>query len=229
MCGICGFLNFETNLLRKEQENLMIAHRMAKKLRHRGPDAWGEWVGEHAVLAHSRLAVIDVENGLQPMKRTFQGHEFVITYNGELYNTDDLRRELLSLGYELTTSSDTEVLLYLYIHYGEACAQRLNGIYAFVIWDSMRRRVFASYSLSLCLCFLPPFQFQYRFYKIIISINNGHMDTVAMMVRACSHADNALLLAAPVTDSGVVVLHNTLCRTVVSRGLRPLRAACQAQ
>ena len=85
MCGICGFINFKTNLVKNERENLAVAHRMAKKLRHRGPDSWGEWVGEHAVFAHSRLAVIDVENGLQPMKRTVEGHEFVITYNGELY------------------------------------------------------------------------------------------------------------------------------------------------
>ena len=69
-------------------------------------------MGEHAVFAHSRLAVIDVENGLQPMKRTVEGHEFVITYNGELYNTNDIRNDLKSHGYEFTTASDTEVLLY---------------------------------------------------------------------------------------------------------------------
>ena len=107
MCGICGFINFKTNLIRNEGENKAIAHRMAEKLRHRGPDSWGEWAGEHAVFAHSRLAVIDVEKGLQPMKRTVEGHEFVITYNGELYNTADLRNDLMSYGYEFTTSSDT--------------------------------------------------------------------------------------------------------------------------
>lgn len=112
-------INFKTNLVKNERENLAVAHRMAKKLRHRGPDSWGEWVGEHAVFAHSRLAVIDVENGLQPMKRTVEGHEFVITYNGELYNTNDIRNDLKSHGYEFTTASDTEVLLYAYIHYGE--------------------------------------------------------------------------------------------------------------
>ena len=143
MCGICGFINFKTNLVKNERENLAVAHRMAEKLRHRGPNSWGEWVGEHAVFAHSRLAVIDVENGLQPMKRTVEGHEFVITYNGELYNTNDIRNDLKSHGYEFTTASDTEVLLYAFIHYGEKCAEMLNGIYAFVIWDSMRQRIFA--------------------------------------------------------------------------------------
>lgn len=143
MCGICGFINFKTNLVKNENENKQTAHRMAQKIRHRGPDTWGEWVGEHAVFAHSRLAVIDVERGLQPMKRTVEGHEFVITYNGELYNTAELRSNLISYGYEFTTTSDTEVLLYAYIHYGEKCAEMLNGIYSFVIWDTMRQRVFA--------------------------------------------------------------------------------------
>ena len=143
MCGISGFINFKTNMIKSEAENKAIAHAMAEKIRHRGPDSWGEWVGEHAAFAHSRLAVIDVERGRQPMKRTVEGHEFVITYNGELYNTKELRDDLISYGYEFETTSDTEVLLYTYIHYGERCAERLNGIFAFVIWDSMRQRIFA--------------------------------------------------------------------------------------
>lgn len=142
MCGICGFINFRTNYIKNEAENKAIAHRMAEKIRHRGPDSWGEWAGEHAVFAHSRLAVIDVKRGLQPMKRTVEGHEFTITYNGELYNTDDIRNELKNYGYTFATSSDTEVLLYAYIHYGEKCAEMLNGIYSFAIWDSMRQRIF---------------------------------------------------------------------------------------
>lgn len=142
MCGICGFINFRNNYIKNEEENKAIAHRMAEKIRHRGPDSWGEWAGEHAVFAHSRLAVIDVEHGQQPMKRTVEGHEFAIAYNGELYNTEDIRNELKSYGYVFSTSSDTEVPLYSYIHYGKKCAEKLNGIFAFVIWDSMRQRVF---------------------------------------------------------------------------------------
>lgn len=143
MCGICGFINYKTNLVKNEAENRAVARAMAEKIRHRGPDSWGEWVGEHAAFSHSRLAVIDVERGLQPMKRTVAGHEFVITYNGELYNTKEIRDDLLSYGYEFETTSDTEVLLTAYIHYGERVAERLNGIYAFAIWDSMRQRVYA--------------------------------------------------------------------------------------
>lgn len=142
MCGICGFINFRNNYIKNEEENKATARRMADTLRHRGPDSRGEWAGEHAVLAHRRLAVIDVERGQQPMKRTVEGHEFTIAYNGELYNTDDIRDELRRYGYTFSTTSDTEVLLYAYIHYGTRCAEKLNGIFAFAIWDSMRQRVF---------------------------------------------------------------------------------------
>ena len=142
MCGICGYINYKKNYIVSEREEIEQAARMAEKLRSRGPDDGGVWVGEHAVLGHRRLAVIDVERGRQPMKRVCAGYEFVIAYNGELYNTAELRSELERCGYEFETESDTEVLLYTYIHYGAACASRLNGIFAFAVYDSMRQRVF---------------------------------------------------------------------------------------
>ena len=142
MCGICGYINYKDNFIGKENFHLPILKRMTDTIINRGPDAEGFWVGEHAAFGHRRLAVIDVERGSQPMKRTVCGHEFTIVYNGELYNTDELRNELKGYGYEFSTSSDTEVLLYAYIHYSEKCAEMLNGIYAFAIWDSMRQRVF---------------------------------------------------------------------------------------
>lgn len=142
MCGICGFINFKDNLIGKSGENEAIARRMADAIKHRGPDADGVYIGEHAAFSHTRLAVIDIDGGRQPMKRTVQGHEFVITYNGELYNTDEIRSTLIKCGYTFTTSSDTEVLLYAYIQFGRKCADMLNGIYAFAIWDSMRQEVF---------------------------------------------------------------------------------------
>lgn len=141
MCGICGFINHKNNYVKKERENAELARFMSDAITSRGPDSSGVWVGERAVFAHRRLAVIDVERGAQPMKRVSQGYEFTICYNGELYNTDLLRKELLSFGYEFETNSDTEVLLYSYIHYGDACFEKLNGIFAFAIYDSMRRRV----------------------------------------------------------------------------------------
>lgn len=141
MCSISGFINFRENFLNKDFA-YETAAKMAEVQRHRGPDAMGVMPLEHAVFSHARLAVVDIDGGKQPMKRCVQGYEFVITYNGELYNSDELRARLENLGYELTTKSDTEIVLYTYIHYGKACCEHLNGIYAFAIYDIMRQRVF---------------------------------------------------------------------------------------
>ncbi len=142
MCGISGFISFRNNYINDEKKHKGIAVSMADALRHRGPDESGVCVCEHAVFSHARLSVIDIDGGKQPMKRTVSGHEFVITYNGELYNTDDIRDGLKMCGYKFTTKSDTEVLLCAYIHYGRECVNMLNGIYSFAIWDSMRQEVF---------------------------------------------------------------------------------------
>lgn len=142
MCAIAGLINFDENMLLNEAAHRLTVREMAETMTCRGPDSHGEWVGEHAAFAHCRLAVIDPKNGSQPMKRTVEGHEFVICYNGELYNADDLRRELCSYGYTFTTTCDTEVLLMSYIHYGADCAKHINGIYAFAVWDTMRQQVF---------------------------------------------------------------------------------------
>lgn len=142
MCGIAGIINFKKNMFTYEAYNRLLVRDMAQTLTHRGPDSSGEWVGEHAAFSHARLAVIDPDGGKQPMKKTVEGYEFVITYNGELYNTKELKNELIRCGYSFSTNSDTEVLLYSYIHYGEKCCNKLNGIYAFSIWDSMRQQIF---------------------------------------------------------------------------------------
>ena len=133
MCGIAGIINFKKNLVTYKEYNRLLVKEMAQAISHRGPDSSGEWVGEHAAFSHPRLAVIDPEGCKQPMQRISEGHEFVITYNGELYNTDELRLTLKKFGYSFTTTSDTEVLLYAYIHYGEKCVDLLNGIYAFFV------------------------------------------------------------------------------------------------
>ena len=143
MCSVSGFINFKKNYLKESPEKYKtIAADMAQIQRHRGPDAQGVWLGEHAAFSHRRLAVIDIEGGKQPMKRTVQGYDFIITYNGELYNSNELKEQLERFGYSFSTSSDTEIVLYAYIHYGKACADYLNGIYAFAVYDVMRQRVF---------------------------------------------------------------------------------------
>lgn len=141
MCGICGYINFERNFVKEGEKHRAKVRRMSDTLTPRGPDDRGEWIGERAVFAHRRLAVIDPEGGYQPMKRVSEGYEFIIVYNGELYNAEELREDLKSYGYQFETNSDTEVLLYSYIHHGTACLKKLNGIFAFAIYDSMRREV----------------------------------------------------------------------------------------
>jgi asparagine synthase (glutamine-hydrolysing) len=138
MCGIAGWVNLVEDLSLERN----ILEDMSETLRNRGPDSSGEWFSPHAMLVHRRLAVVDPEGGLQPMVRTLNGKSYVITYNGELYNTDELRSALLSLGHHFHTRSDTEVLLVSYIEWGPQCVEYLNGIYAFAIWDEKEQCLF---------------------------------------------------------------------------------------
>ncbi len=142
MCGIAGFCDFHKPLTYHRKSNQKICEAMGKTLHHRGPDSFGTYLNDHFACAHARLAVIDPDNGIQPMCRTVDGKEYTIVYNGELYNTQELKSELLSKGYTFTTSCDTEVLLYAYIAFGESVPQKLNGIYSFAIWDGLHQSVF---------------------------------------------------------------------------------------
>ena len=121
----CRFCDFEQQM--EEEKRRDIAEKMGDTLRHRGPDDFGSYAGLHTAFAHARLAVIDIEGGRQPMSRSVGGYTYTIVYNGELYNTPQLRRELTDLGYELSTRSDTEVLLCCYIHYREKCPRNSTG------------------------------------------------------------------------------------------------------
>ena len=133
MCGICGFCDFTRDNAGPVWRE--AGERMGETLAHRGPDGKGLWQGADCVLVHRRLAVIDPERGQQPMARVRDGVEYVLIYNGELYNTDELRRELRKLGFSFETESDTEVLLNACIAWGDGAAQRLEGIFAFAFWD----------------------------------------------------------------------------------------------
>ncbi len=138
MCGITGWVDWDRDLTR---EGAVMAA-MTATLARRGPDAQGFYTSRHAALGHRRLSVVDPTGGKQPMLRRRGEQEYVITYNGELYNTADLRWDLMARGHAFTTTSDTEVLLKAYIEWGTDCAQRLNGIFAFGIWDVARQRLF---------------------------------------------------------------------------------------
>ncbi len=137
MCGFVGWFDHSRFL---ESEGVVL-NAMAKKLEHRGPDAEGFWFSEHVALGHRRLVVVDPEGGKQPMIRKKGKDVYVIVYNGELYNTEDIRQELIPKGYTFDGWSDTEVLLNAYIEWGDMCLQKLNGIFAFAVWDSKEERL----------------------------------------------------------------------------------------
>jgi len=139
VCGIVGYTNFTENLI--NEENIIIKE-MTESLTHRGPDAAGYWFSDHLVFGQRRLIVVDPLGGKQPMTRKIGDNVYTIVYNGELYNTEDIRHQLISKGYSFEGWSDTEVLLTAYIEWGEKCLQKLNGIFAFAIWDANRQSLF---------------------------------------------------------------------------------------
>ena len=134
MCGIAGILSDNIDL-RDEKECIW---KISNSLRMRGPDSRGEYVEKSAVLIHRRLAVIDVERGAQPM--SFGA--YTIVYNGEIYNTAEVRRELENLGYQFETDCDTEVVLKAFHMWKERSAERLNGIFAFGIYNREENSLF---------------------------------------------------------------------------------------
>ncbi|MDR1892174.1 MAG: asparagine synthase (glutamine-hydrolyzing), partial [Oscillospiraceae bacterium] len=142
MCGIAGFCDYHRDFTAEPEywQSILVAQRMA--VRRRGGDGAGEYLCENAGLAHARLAIRDPALGIQPMVRTVEGAEFAVCYNGEIYNTDEIRPALEKVGYGFQTTSDTEVLLFAYIHYGIDFVNRLNGIFAFAIWDGRNRCLF---------------------------------------------------------------------------------------
>ncbi|AGB19442.1 asparagine synthase (glutamine-hydrolyzing) [Thermoanaerobacterium thermosaccharolyticum] len=140
MCGIAGWVSFEEDLTHRSS----IIASMGEKLKNRGPDSWGIWLSPHCAFAQTRLIVIDPEGGVQPMIKEYGDKKYVIIYNGELYNTEEIRHELASLGYTFNGHSDTEVLLTSYIEWGTECVYKLNGIYAFAVWDEHENRLFLS-------------------------------------------------------------------------------------
>lgn len=132
MCGIAGWVDFVRPVDRNH------AQAMTDTMSRRGPDAEGLWTDRHAALGHRRLSVIDLEGGCQPMAAgASTAPPAVLTYSGETYNFRELRAELSALGHRFKTRSDTEVVLHAYLQWGPALADRLEGIYAFAIWDTL--------------------------------------------------------------------------------------------
>lgn len=145
MCSIAAIYRINPQQTVQFLSNeLDIIQAMSDKLTHRGPDDRGIWQDEYVSLAHNRLAVMDPAGGHQPMTAVYQGRHYSIIYNGELYNTDELKTDLIAKGALFQTHCDTEVLLWSYIHYGFDCPKHLNGIFAFLVYDHTEHTLFGA-------------------------------------------------------------------------------------
>ena len=138
MCGIVGIVNFH----HKISNDKYIIEDMKETIAKRGPDENGTYISDNVLLGHRRLIVIDPKGGSQPMIKKYENNEYVIVYNGELYNSDELRIDLINKGYDFNSYSDTEVLLTAYMCYGINAIKKLNGIFAFAIYDKNKGQVF---------------------------------------------------------------------------------------
>ena len=138
MCAIAGVIDFNGI----NDKHRAWAAEVRKQLKNRGPDQDNIYISDNCALIHTRLAVIDIANGKQPMTLVRGDQTFSLVYNGELYNTREIRKELTDKGYTFVGHSDTEVLLKSYICWGEKCVEKFNGIFAFAVWEEHNRRLF---------------------------------------------------------------------------------------
>lgn len=138
MCAIAGMIDWEHDL----EVQRGCFEQMQQVLHRRGPDQRGLYIASPAALVHARLSIVDPENGKQPMHLRQGENELVLIYNGELYNTPELRADLQTLGHTFRGHSDTEVLLHAYAQWGGDCVERLNGIFAFAVWEAGSQRLF---------------------------------------------------------------------------------------
>lgn len=135
MCGISGFYDCNANFLSQKDTYQNILNDMSQALHHRGPDASGSILTSQCGLSHTRLSIIDLEGGSQPMTKEFSGYGYHIIYNGEIYNMKELKDPLVAHGISFTTASDTEVLLQSFLYYGPSFIKHVDGIFALAIYD----------------------------------------------------------------------------------------------
>ena len=138
MCGLVGFVNYKKNV--NSYKNVLC--NMTETLQKRGPDELGYYINDNVALGHRRLIVIDPYGGKQPMIETYSYGEYVIVYNGQIYNTKELKETLLQNDFKFNGHCDTEILLKSFIHYGYDVVKHLNGIFSFAIWNTAKQELF---------------------------------------------------------------------------------------
>jgi len=141
MCGIAGFVQYKHKANQETLGGLSTLKKMGDTIIHRGPDAHGEYIEDQVGLCHRRLSIIDLsESGTQPMISDDQ--RYILVFNGEIYNFQELRKEAQEAGYVFRTQTDSEVILALFHQEGEQCVKKLNGMFAFAIWDKLKQELF---------------------------------------------------------------------------------------
>src|SRR5262245_3410837 len=135
MCGICGIVNFNAT----EPVDRRLVERMTHVQSHRGPDDDGYFIQDNVGLGHRRLSIIDLSGGKQPIFN--EDGSVVVVFNGEIYNYGDLTPDLISLGHQFNTKSDTETIVHAYEQYGDECMRLFRGMFAFAVWDRRHRRL----------------------------------------------------------------------------------------
>ncbi len=137
MCGYVGICNPKKEILK----DIDIVKRMNNKLQRRGPNEEGYFIRDNIHLGHKRLTIIDAENGKQPMSVKYEDVVYTMVYNGQIYNKDELQKDLRERGYEFKGYSDTEVLLKAFIEYGVEVLSKLNGIFSFAVWNDKNKEL----------------------------------------------------------------------------------------
>lgn len=139
LCGFVGFCNLNHNI--SSDENVKVLKTLNNSLAHRGPDEEYYYSSEHINLGHRRLIILDAENGKQPMSFKYRDDLYTIVYNGQLYNSKDIRENLISVGFDFNGYSDTEVVLKAFAYYGTDIFKEFNGIFSFAIWNENKNEL----------------------------------------------------------------------------------------
>lgn len=138
MCGIVGIVSYKKDI----SNDFYIIRNMTNTITKRGPDEDGLFFAKNVNFGHKRLNVIDIANGKQPMSVSFEENIFTIIFNGKIYNAEELRYELIENGFKFKSYSEPEVLLKSYIHWGKDVCKKINGVFAFAIWDNLKQELF---------------------------------------------------------------------------------------